>query len=153
MRDDLPQLALSIRQPWAWAIVVAGKNVENRDWKASNPGLKFRGRVCIHASGGMTRAEYGEARRFIWSLGISQVPMLEDLERGGIVGVTTIVDVVSDLDSPWFFGPCGLVLQDTQAVEFIPTKGALGFFEWRSRASVSVAQHQEALRQRGLFDD
>ncbi len=153
MHPDLPQLALSIRQPWAWAILHAGKNVENRDWKASNPGIKFRGRACIHASAGMTRAEYGDARQFIWSLGINQVPMLEDLQRGGIVGVTTIVDIVSALDSPWFFGPRGLVLQDTQAIEFIPAKGALGFFEWRSRVVGLDETPQEAPRQRGLFDD
>lgn len=132
-RSDLPRMALSIRQPWAWAIVHVGKPVENRDWQASNPALKFRGRVCIHASAGMTRAEYGEARRFIWSLGISDVPMFEDLQRGGIVGVTTIVDVVADLDSPWFFEPKGLLLRDTKAIDFIPVKGALGFFDWRQR--------------------
>ena len=25
--------ALSIRQPWAWAILHAGKDIENRDWR------------------------------------------------------------------------------------------------------------------------
>lgn len=27
-------LALSIRQPWVWAILNASKDVENRDWGA-----------------------------------------------------------------------------------------------------------------------
>lgn len=26
-------IALSIRQPWAWLIINAGKDIENRDWK------------------------------------------------------------------------------------------------------------------------
>ena len=47
---DIPRLAISVRQPWAWAIVHGGKDIENRDWKASNPGLRFRGAVAIHAS-------------------------------------------------------------------------------------------------------
>ncbi|MBO0142302.1 hypothetical protein JZX87_14135 [Agrobacterium sp. Ap1] len=153
-RSDLPKLALSIRQPWAWAILHAGKPVENRDWRPANPGLKFRGRVCIHASAGMTRDEYSDARRFIWSLGVNEVPMLAELQRGGIVGVTTIVDVVSDLDSPWFFGPKGLVLQDSEAVDFIPAKGALGFFDWRQRLVDSGDPiPRPPLNQRGLFDD
>lgn len=38
--------ALSIRQPWAWAILHAGKRIENRDWR----GCKYRGPVLIHAS-------------------------------------------------------------------------------------------------------
>ncbi|MEV4609732.1 ASCH domain-containing protein [Neorhizobium sp. LMR1-1-1.1] len=151
--SDLPKLALSIRQPWAWAILHAGKPVENRDWRPSNPGLKFRGRVCIHASAGMTRDEYSDARRFIWSLGITDVPILEDLQRGGIVGVTTIVDVVSDLDNPWFFGPRGLVLQDSEAVDFIPVKGALGFFDWRPRSiAPAPLSGADAFQQKGLFD-
>lgn len=37
--------ALSIRQPWAWMILHAGKDIENREWPT-----RFRGRVLIHAS-------------------------------------------------------------------------------------------------------
>ena len=48
--------ALSIRQPWAWLILNAGKDIENRSWYTS-----VRGRVLIHASKGMTLAEYEDA--------------------------------------------------------------------------------------------
>ena len=37
--------ALSIRQPWAWAILHAGKDVENRTW-----GTCYRGLLLLHAS-------------------------------------------------------------------------------------------------------
>jgi ASCH domain len=37
--------ALSIQQPWAWAIAAAGKDIENRTWPTS-----YRGRLAIHAS-------------------------------------------------------------------------------------------------------
>lgn len=33
---DLPEFALSIRQPWAWAIVYAGKDIENRTWPTNS---------------------------------------------------------------------------------------------------------------------
>lgn len=126
----LPLDGISVRQPWAWAIVHAGKPVENRSWKKGNPGLKFCGPCCIHASKGMTRAEYEEAADFMASLGIT-CPAPADLQRGGIIGVTNIVDIVTELDSPWFFGPKGLLLKDTRPVNFIPSVGSLGFFKWK----------------------
>ncbi|MBD9390171.1 hypothetical protein IB237_23500 [Agrobacterium sp. AGB01] len=126
----LPNVAISIRQPWAWAIVYGGKPVENRDWSKRNPGLSFRGACCIHASQGMTRAEYEEASEFMASIGIT-CPDPSELQIGGIVGVTTITNIVSEMDSPWFFGPKGLVLTNTQPVDFIPAAGALGLFKWK----------------------
>jgi hypothetical protein len=38
-------MALTIRQPWAWAIAVAGKDVENRTWHTG-----YRGPLAIHAA-------------------------------------------------------------------------------------------------------
>jgi len=50
--------ALSIRQPWAWAILHAGKRVENRDWR----GCDYRGPVLLHASKSVgTRADFDDA--------------------------------------------------------------------------------------------
>jgi hypothetical protein len=57
VRDYGPGMkALSIRQPWAWLIVKGYKDIENRTWAT-----KLRGRVFVHASKGMTRAEYEDA--------------------------------------------------------------------------------------------
>lgn len=52
--------AITVRQPWAWAIIHAGKDIENRSWKT-----KTRGRVAIHAASGMTHAEYEEGCKSI----------------------------------------------------------------------------------------
>ncbi|TIP17040.1 MAG: hypothetical protein E5X90_17425, partial [Mesorhizobium sp.] len=60
MMEDLPTLALSVRQPWAHCLMMGWKPVENRSWRAGNPGLKFRGDFAIHASTGMTREEYAD---------------------------------------------------------------------------------------------
>lgn len=132
---DLPRFALSIRQPWAWAILNAGKDIENRDWPT-----KLRGPVCIHAAKGMTNREFDGfvdlarvmLREGHWKEG-AWVPFPEDLPRGGIVGTAEIVDCVESSESPWFAGRYGFVLHNVQPVEFIPVKGALGFFEWRKQ--------------------
>ncbi|CDX49161.1 conserved hypothetical protein [Mesorhizobium plurifarium] len=126
----IPRLALSVRQPWAYAIVMGWKPVENRSWRAPNPALKFRGEFAVHAAQGMTRAEYEDAAHLFRSLG-HDCPAPADLPRGGIVGAATVVDIVKEHDSPWFFGPRALVLADERAVDFVPSSGALGFFEWK----------------------
>lgn len=128
--NSLPKLALSVRQPWAWAIIYAGKDVENRSWQATNHGLNRRGRIAMHAAKGMTESEYTTAREFIWrEFGIA-CPEPAALLRGGIIGSVEVVDVVKKHDSPWFFGPRGLVLKDPRPCEFIPAVGALGYFAW-----------------------
>lgn len=53
-------MCLSIRQPWAWAILHAGKDIENRDWAT-----RFRGPFLVHAGKGCTRDEYEDAVDFI----------------------------------------------------------------------------------------
>lgn len=128
--DSLPELALSVRQPWAWAILCCNKDIENRSWRAPNPGLSFRGRVAIHAAQGMTRDEYQEARDFIDGLGYT-CPDPHALIRGAICGSVEVVDIVKDSDSPWFFGPRGLVLRNPATCTAIPAKGALGYFKWQ----------------------
>lgn len=126
---DLPLLALSVRQPWAYAIIHLAKDIENRSWQALNHGLRQRGRIAIHAAKGMTRDEYEDAARFINGLG-HECPPAHRLMRGGILGAVEVVDVVQKSESPWFFGPRGLVLRDPQPCEFIPAAGALGYFRW-----------------------
>jgi hypothetical protein len=131
--DTLPRMALSIRQPWAWAILHAGKDVENRTWPT-----RFRGPVAIHAAKGMTKGEYDEFvelgralhRAGRWTGPF--IPEREALSRGGIVGAAEVADCVGSSASPWFFGAYGFVLLNVRPVEFTPCKGALGFFDWRA---------------------
>ena len=64
--------ALSIRQPWAWMILYAGKDIENREWPT-----RFRGRVLIHASKGMTHDEWEDAWEFAHGSGASPAAVAE----------------------------------------------------------------------------
>jgi len=131
----LPEFALSVRQPWAWAIVHSRKDIENRSWSAHIAALRtalaFRGPVCIHTSKGMTRDEYEGALETFHNCGVIGWPKPDELLRGGIIGTVEIVDVVRKSDSPWFFGSIGLVLANPQPIEFIPSTGALGYFRWQ----------------------
>ncbi len=85
--------AITLRQPWAWAIINAGKDIENRNWKTH-----FRGKVAIHAAVGMTRHEYDRVCKYIRGVNRRiRIPAYEELERGAIIGAVEIVDCVQDL--------------------------------------------------------
>ena len=141
--NPAPTLAISVRQPWAWLIVrpdlegaartaalAAGtiKLIENRSWAT-----RHRGRTLIHAAKGMTRGEYEDALDFL-SLSprlqepAQALPTFDAFQRGGIVGSADVVDCVGTSDSPWFLGPQGFVLRNTQPLPFQPLRGSLGFF-------------------------
>ena len=137
MKAEAVQMkVLSVRQPWAWLIVNGWKNVENRTWPT-----KFRGRVLIHASKGMTRDEYNACYLFVCgfapSLAMSEMPAFDDLQRGGIIGETTILDCVTHHPSDWFTGPFGFVVDESKPLPFVPMNGQLGFFPYRKACTRS----------------
>lgn len=130
--------ALSVRQPWAHAIL-HGKDIENRGgptWTRGPlpPPSEW---IALHASGGCTRDEYEAAT---WAMGIHgdigsrlasplpPVPPLAELPRGGIVGRFRIAERVTSSESAWFEGPIGLRVVDVQPLPFARCAGALGFF-------------------------
>ena len=123
--------ALSIRSPWWWFILHAGKDIENRDWHTN-----FRGRVLIHASKWYVHKDVVEdiwtVERIIPSINRPQEHPYDWLKPlgGCIVGSVEIVDCVASSDSPWFSGKYGFVLANPVAFDKpVPRKGALGFFE------------------------
>lgn len=131
--DKQPMKALTVRQPWAWAIFHAGKDIENRDWALPR---YMRGQVvAIHSAKGMTRAEYEEGREFIENVGrafgkYKHVPPSERLLRGHILGTVRIIGCVTESASAWFMGEYGFVLSDAKLLAIpLPVKGALGFWD------------------------
>jgi len=121
--------ALSIRQPLAWAIIHAGKDIANRSRRTT-----YRGPVLIHAAKTMTPAEYEDflafsRDRFRFTFPATRLPVGGDLQLGGIIGQAEIVDCVSDHPSPWFTGPFGFVLANPKPLPFRPLLGQLGLFE------------------------
>jgi hypothetical protein len=116
--------AISVQQPWAWAIVHAGKDIDNRSWRTHH-----RGWVAIHASGKVQRE---------WSMphGVHK-PAADKLVLGAIVGVARLTDVVDKSRSKWFEGPVGWVLEGPRRLRRpVPVKGRLGL--WTVPPSVAA---------------
>ncbi|MFG1414004.1 hypothetical protein V5G24_23165 [Xanthobacter sp. VTT E-85241] len=136
--------ALSVIQPWTWVLAHGFKPVENRNWRPGNPGLRFRGDVLLHAG------QKFDSDGYDWIAATFPhipLPHPDAFERGGIVGQARIVDVVREMESPWFFGPIGLVFADAKPLPFQPCKGALGFFNpaWGPPSAAPAAPAQETL--------
>lgn len=135
-----PQLALSVRQPWAWAIIHGGKDCENRGpMMLRHLPKPIERRIAVHASKGITRYEYDRAAAFMASIGVT-CPSAAELRRGGIIGSVNVVSVTMPSQPPqsrWYFGPRALMLAGAEPCDFIPCSGALGYFTW-SRADAST---------------
>lgn len=105
-----------------------GKDIENRDWHTY-----LRGRIAIHSSSRMTRADMDDACGFMrsWIPEFSAARFKQDaFPLGVILGTVEITDCVLNSDSPWFAGKYGLVLRDPRPLtDFVPCRGALGFWD------------------------
>ncbi|MGQ9367717.1 hypothetical protein [Azospirillum sp. ST 5-10] len=130
--------ALSIRSPWWWWILQGAKPVENRPKPT-----KIRGTILVHTSKWWRTVdvleEMYEFSPIAERAGCPKVtaPMVRP-SIGCIVGQVAIVDCVTRMESPWFFGPYGYVLERPVVYERpIPCKGMLGF--WTPPAEVLAA--------------
>jgi len=132
---------LSVRQPWAWAIIHGGKDVENRNWYT-----KFRGTLAIHAGKSfdipmdmfsqMGHGHFGQPYLSL-ALGYSKEydSIGDDDPRGAIIGTVEVYDCIPDIycDSPWkaegddFY--CWLLRDPRALTDPIPMRGRLGLFD------------------------
>ena len=83
--------ALTVRQPWAWAIAHAGKDVENRTWRTG-----YRGPVAIHAG----RARPDEQTVALVELLTGRIS-LPPLAYGAVIAVATLADITRNSGSQW----------------------------------------------------
>ena len=124
----LGQPALSVRQPWAWAIISGGKDVENRSRSS-----KFRGRLYVHASKAPAEDVDEMCEKAAEEKGVEPARIRARYEReealGKVIGSVEVVDVVTESDSRWFGGPYGFVLRKPRRLaEPIALRGGLGIF-------------------------
>lgn len=111
--------ALSVRQPWAWAIEQGHKPIENRTWTTS-----YRGPLIIHASS--SRDSLGEGRGVL----PEYVPA-EELIFGALICVVQLVDVVPLArvrSNPYAEGPWCWLLEDVRRIRPIRMPGKQGLF-------------------------
>lgn len=129
--------ALTIRQPWAWAICRAGKDIENR----TRPDRRIPGQiVAIHAgqaqdwSGlvAIARARRASGQRSQTRIVFAEAP------TGAIVAVARFGEPVRESASPWFTGPIGWPLSEVRVLATpIPCRGQRGF--WAVPAEIETA--------------
>ena len=116
--------AITICQPWAWAIIEGKKRYENRNWPS-----KIRGPVLIHA---------GKGRK--WLHGIDWMreqgfacPDAKNLTFGAIVGVVQMVDCLPVEEcggDPFASGPwCHVYEGSVRLNEPVPARGALSYWK------------------------
>lgn len=104
---------LTVKNPWADAIIHRGKDVECRKWSTD-----FRGRVWIHAG---KSYDYNAPYDLLHSYAYTTLP------TGCIIGSVDLVDVVTDSESEWAQPGCfHWVLVDPEPIVPFRFTGALG---------------------------
>lgn len=132
--NPIPTRALSLWAPWAWAILCAGKTVENRTWTPPRTMLGQRFWIHVSLRGKSPAQMYEDAQPMIelarkHATNAPAVTLRDLIEmRGHIVGSVRLVGFTRESSSPWFFGPVGLELAEPHTCVPVPCKGSLGFF-------------------------
>src|SRR5690606_7935017 len=109
--------ALTLWQPWAWAMSIGLKRIENRTWRP--PAWLIGQRFCLAAGKKWDRASH-EALEAGLDPDDPDVPPRDELAAGAIVAVCRLDAIVTSADEAsavagpdqarWFFGPVGWVI-------------------------------------------
>jgi len=123
---------LSIHAPWSWAILNAGKNIENRSRPTS-----YRGPLLIHAS--KSRTSYDGFTPDSWRSEFDcELPEWDDLVKGAIVGVVDLVGCfrfdptkpINEMYAKWSEGPyCWILSNPRSFAEPILYRGQQNIFK------------------------
>lgn len=127
---DHEYTVLSLPPISAWALLFAGKDVENRTFETNQ-----RGRVLIHASNESVSLRESQMRRaelsFLSGLPLSALPTI--FARCTILGSLELIDCVSDARSKWAVsGRYHWIVRDPRPL-FTPVEeieGAADFWRW-----------------------
>ena len=130
--------ALTVWQPWAWAIGAGIKTVENRSWLPNWRLLKDGTDIAIHAGVHTpTRDDYAAMKGIAQQLG-HEVPSLSGHElgaeygRGRVVAVATFAGVAHSRDElpsdqkPWWVGKYGWRLANVRQLNLGTAPKVLG---------------------------
>ncbi len=140
--------AISIQQPWAWAIKEGLKPVENRSRAVTH---KLAGKLAIHATTWRKKNDLTDAVASIYdACGTCPAYDAAVIPVGGIIATVTLIGCIkmcedgfpvilwhshgrreavdAACESPFFTGEYGWVFADVVPVPFFPFKGAQGFF-------------------------
>lgn len=69
----------------------------------------------------------------------ANIPDLDDLPQGKIIGVVNLTNCVTESISPWFFGRYGFVMEAATTLStLIPASGALGLWDVSSEIEDAI---------------
>lgn len=123
--------ALSIRQPWAWAVAAGHKQIENRTRSVS-----YRGPLAIHAARILATRDAFER-----CAALAGTPIPDNLATGAVIAVCQLFEVVTASHDPWFTGPHGFVLIDVVPIPPVPCRGFITLFELPHEVESAVREH------------
>lgn len=127
--------ALTLHQPWAWAVAHGFKRIENRSWPP-NASLPIGDTFAIHAGRGWDNAAMPLLERHMppWV----HIPERDKYVRGAIIATARLVFVVKNAEdakaaaghdqAKWFFGPFGWILDEIKLAPPIPLRGWQGLW-------------------------
>ena len=152
-----PLLALTVRQPWAWAIAHGHKRIENRGWEPQM--LKVGDRFAIHAGahqpeltdwqmmrGSVARSAGGDGR--VPGLNVPALDAApQEYARGAVVAVALFVGVVhhrlqlEEHQRVWWVGPKAWLLANVRRLHTpVACSGAQGLWELPGEVLFKVLQ-------------
>ncbi len=138
--------AITLWQPWAWALIHGGKDVENRVWRTH-----YRGPLIIHAAKRKPTSDelwsvletaeaietFGEHMHWATQMAPALRAVMGNpdalraaCQLGGVIGRVDVVDCMQGHSSPWAFDDqWQWVVRNPVALPFRRYKGQMGFFE------------------------
>lgn len=140
MAERASMLGLTLRHPWAWAILHAGKDCENRTWRPLPARLSPGQWFALHGGGFPRDERWNEALHDLNGLQnrglVSRQMRLQDVIVEGVCGLLKFAGTVHETqrgpvrESPWFAGPVAwhwsrkIVLPEP-----VPCRGSQGLWE------------------------
>lgn len=130
--------ALTLHQPWAWAVAHGYKPIENRSWPP-NASLPFGDTFAIHAGRGWDDAAMPILIEHMPRLYPEvTIPRRDEFVHGAIIATARLITVVTTFadaefaaglgQGVWFFGPFGWVLDKIQLTPPVPIRGWQGLW-------------------------
>src|SRR3990172_3958852 len=119
--------SLTVKQPWAWAIIAGKKPIENRSWSTA-----YRGRLVIVAGKSAVRSYIVDREKFLRALCITPP---EHYFHGYAIGTVDLIDVVSvsEAHGPFAEGPyCWILRNPAPFRSPLPYQGHLSLREFVS---------------------
>ena len=138
--------ALTISQPWAWAIASGYSCLANCDWVPQETMIGQR--IAIHAS---KRIDLGAFEFLEGEQGFFIMP--DRLIRGSVIALATLAGVATKfknpaffLCNPWFRGPVAWILYNVQKIEPVRVRGHCGLWDFDESTTVALNGAQRVIR-------